>query len=225
METLRQVAASSKSRPSPVLVGHKDYSSAIRNEAQLIESVLSGDTSLYSDLVRPYETLVYRTAFMMLRNEADAEDAAQEAFLQAYCKLASCRSESTFSTWLITIVLNEARARLRRREGGLAVSLDSLSNQSTLLPAQYLSYKQESALQRVERAELRSQLQRAISDLPATYREVLLMRFLDELSVRETAQAPMSTDGLVKVCLHRARRMLQRWFRARGLNEKTFLPG
>jgi RNA polymerase sigma-70 factor, ECF subfamily len=118
-------------------------------------------------------------AFMMIRNDADAEDAAQEAFLRAYSKLASFRSEAKFSTWLTSIVLNEALARLRRREGGLAVSLDSLSNQATLLPAQYVSYKQESALQRVERAELRSQLQRAISDLPAIYREVLLMRFLE----------------------------------------------
>jgi RNA polymerase sigma-70 factor, ECF subfamily len=62
-------------------------------------------------------------------------------------------------------------------------------------------------------------------DLAAIYREVLLMRLLDELSVRKTAQALMSTEGLVKVRLHRARRMLQRWFRARGLNERTFLPG
>ena len=221
MEPLRQIVASSKSHPSPVLVSCGDDSLAIRDEAQLIESILVGNTSLYRDLVRPYEALVYRMAFMMLRNEADAEDAAQEALLRAYRKLASFRSESKFSTWLTSIALNESRARLRRREGGLAVSLDSLSSQATLLSARYVRDKQESALRSLEREELRSQLQRAISGLPRIYREVLQMRLLDELSVRSTAQALMSTEGVVKARLRRARRMLQRRFSAYRLREKT----
>jgi RNA polymerase sigma-70 factor (ECF subfamily) len=212
METLRQVVASSESHPPLVLIRRGDDSSAIRDEAQLIESILAGNTNLYQDLVRPYEALVYRMAFMMLRNDADAEDAAQEAFLRAYRKLASFRSESRFSTWLTSIVLNEARARLRRRERGLSVSLDSLLSQETLLPARSFCDKQESALRGLERAELQSQLQRAILDLPAIYREVLQMRLLDERSIRNTAQALMSTEGVVKSRLHRARRMLQRRF-------------
>nr|WP_257031092.1 sigma-70 family RNA polymerase sigma factor [Edaphobacter lichenicola] len=188
----------------------------------MIGSILAGNTSLYHDLVRPYETLVYRMAFVMLRNEADAEDAAQETFLRAYRKLASFRSESKFSTWLTSIVLNEARARLRRRKGGLAVSLDSLSNQASLSPARYVCDKQESVLLSLERAELRSQLQRAVADLPAIYRDVLQMRLLDECSVRCTAQALKSTEGVIKARLHRARRMLQRRFDANRTREKTF---
>lgn len=222
METLRPVIASSQSQSSPVLIRCTDYSSAIRDETQIIESILAGDTNLYHDLVRPYEALVYRMAFVMLRNEADAEDAAQESFLRAYRKLASFRSESKFSTWLTSIVLNEARACLRRRKNGVAVSLDSLSSQTAPLPARYICDKQESALLRLERTELRSHLQRAIADLPTIYREVLQMRLIDECSVRCTAQALMSTEGVIKARLHRARRMLQRRFNAHRTREKTF---
>jgi RNA polymerase sigma-70 factor, ECF subfamily len=222
METLRQVVASSESPMSSIRIRSADDSSAIRDETLLIDSILAGDTSLYHDLVRPYEALVYRMAFVILRNEADAEDAAQETFLRAYRKLASFRSESKFSTWLTSIVRNEARARLRRRKSVVAVSLDSLSSQMTPLPARYVCDKQESALLSLERAELRSQLQRAIAGLPAIYREVLQMRLVDECSVRSTAQALMSTEGVIKARLHRARRMLQRRFNANKTRKKTF---
>jgi RNA polymerase sigma-70 factor, ECF subfamily len=222
METLRPIIALSENHSSSVLTRRADESSSMRDETQLIESILAGNTNLYHDLVRPYEALIYRMAFVMLRNEADAEDAAQETFLRAYRKLASFRSESKFSTWLTSIVLNEARGRLRRRKDGVAVSLDSLSNQTTPLPARYICDKQESALLSLERAELRSHLQRAIADLPTIYREVLQMRLVDECSVRCTAQALMSTEGVIKARLHRARRMLQRRFNAQRSREKAF---
>ena len=177
--------------------------------------------NLFHDLVRPYEALVYRMAFVMLRNEADAEDAAQETFLRAYRKLASFRSESKFSTWLTSIVLNEARARLRRRKNGVAVSLDSLSSQRAATRSIHLRQTGKCSTES-ERAELRSHLQRAIADLPTIYREVLQMRLVDECSVRCTAQALMSTEGVIKARLHRARRMLQRRFDAHRTREKAF---
>jgi RNA polymerase sigma-70 factor, ECF subfamily len=221
MEPNRPIIALFESQSSSVLIRCADDSPSIRDETQLIESILAGDTNLYHDLVRPYEALVYRMAFLMLRNEADAEDAAQETFLRAYRKLASFRSESKFSTWLTSIVLNEAKARLRHRKNGVAVSLDSLSSQTQSLPARCIYDKQESALLSLERAELRSHLQRAIADLPTIYREVLQMRLVDEFSVRYTAQALMSTEGVIKARLHRARRMLQRRFDAHRAREKT----
>jgi RNA polymerase sigma-70 factor, ECF subfamily len=221
MEPNRPIIALFESQSSSVLIRCADDSPSIRDETQLIESILAGDTNLYHDLVRPYEALVYRMAFLMLRNEADAEDAAQETFLRAYRKLASFRSESKFSTWLTSIVLNEAKARLRRRKNRVAVSLDSLSSQTQSLPARCIYDKQECALLSLERAELRSHLQRAIADLPTIYREVLQMRLVDEFSVRYTAQALMSTEGVIKARLHRARRMLQRRFDAHRAREKT----
>ena len=81
-----------------------------RNEAQIIASILAGNTHEFHDLIRPHERSVYVMALSLLRNEADAEDAAQEAFLKAFRNLAHFRGESKFGTWLVSIALNEARA-------------------------------------------------------------------------------------------------------------------
>jgi RNA polymerase sigma-70 factor, ECF subfamily len=84
------------------------------DEARMIASILAGDKQLYHELIRPYERSVYMMALSCLKNEADAEDVAQEAFLRAFYHLGSFRTEAEFSTWLIGIALNQARSRLRR---------------------------------------------------------------------------------------------------------------
>ncbi len=86
-----------------------------RDEAQIIAAILAGDTQLYHQLIRPYERSVYMMALSYMKNEADAEDVAQEAFLKAFHHLATFRAEAKFSTWLIGIALNEARSRLAAR--------------------------------------------------------------------------------------------------------------
>src|SRR5580658_6724678 len=95
----------------------------LRDESHMIASILAGDTQLFHELIRPYERRVYAMALSFLRNEADAEDVAQEAFLKAFRNLASFRGDSKFSTWLISITLNEARSRIRRKN---VVPMDSL---------------------------------------------------------------------------------------------------
>jgi RNA polymerase sigma-70 factor, ECF subfamily len=81
----------------------------------MIAAVLAGEIQVYHELIRPYERSVYVMAFSYMKNREDAEDVAQEAFVRAFRKLASFRAESKFSTWLISITINEARTRLRRR--------------------------------------------------------------------------------------------------------------
>src|SRR6201998_1365414 len=81
----------------------------------MIAAVLAGEIELYHELIRPYERRVYVMALSYMKNEADAEDVAQEAFVKAFRKLSSFRAESKFSTWLISITINEARTRLRRQ--------------------------------------------------------------------------------------------------------------
>src|SRR5579862_7540034 len=95
-----------------------------RSEAMLIAAIVAGETQLYHELVRPYERSVYMMALSYMKNEADAEDVAQEAFLKAFHHLASFRAEAKFSTWLVGIALNEARSRLRRRTIVCMESLD-----------------------------------------------------------------------------------------------------
>src|SRR3981189_2932561 len=85
------------------------------NEEMLIRRVLAGEHELFYELIRPYERRVYAAAFAILRNEADAEDAAQEAVLKAFKHIRQFRAEAKFSTWLTQITLNEARMRKRKQ--------------------------------------------------------------------------------------------------------------
>ena len=93
-------------------------------EQELIASIVAGHRDNFHLLIRPYEQQLYRTAFALMKNEAEAEDVVQDAVLKAYRKLASFRGDSKFSTWLIAITLNEARARLRKENRATVDSLD-----------------------------------------------------------------------------------------------------
>jgi RNA polymerase sigma-70 factor (ECF subfamily) len=149
-------------------------------------------------------------ALSLLHNEADAEDAAQEAFLKAFRNLAHFRGEAKFSTWLVSITLNEARSRLRSRKNVKIESLDEPpEGQGQVSPALLRDWR-EIPSEALERQEVRHMLQQAITDLPLIYREVFLLRDVEELSVNESAEALGITVASVKVRLHRARIMLQK---------------
>jgi RNA polymerase sigma-70 factor (ECF subfamily) len=181
-----------------------------RDEAQIIASILAGNTHEFHDLIRPHERSVYIMALSLLHNEADAEEAAQEAFLKAFRNLASFRGESKFSTWLVSITLNEARGRLRSKKTMKMESLDEpMEGEGHVSPALLRDWR-EIPSQVVERQEVRQLLQHAIADLPLIYREVFLLRDVEELSVAESAEALGITISSVKVRLHRARIMLQK---------------
>jgi RNA polymerase sigma-70 factor (ECF subfamily) len=181
-----------------------------RDEAQMIASILGGNTHEFHDLIRPHERSVYIMALSLLQNDADAEDAAQEAFLKAFRNLASFRGEAKFGTWLISITLNEARSRLRTRKNIKIESLDETPDgQGNVSPALLRDWR-EIPSEALERKEVRLVLQQAINDLPAIYREVFLLRDVEELSVSESAESLGISIASVKVRLHRARMMLQK---------------
>ena len=182
----------------------------LRDESRMIASILAGDAQLFHELIRPYERRVYAMALSFLRNEADAEDVAQEAFLKAFRGLASFRGDAKFGTWLVSITLNEARSRIRRRDAIKMESLDEPEDdQGHSSPALLRDWK-EIPSEALERKEVRSLLQKAITSLPQIYREVFQLRDIEELSVNEAAQALGITVSSVKVRLHRARMMLQK---------------
>jgi RNA polymerase sigma-70 factor (ECF subfamily) len=184
--------------------------SEARDEGQMIAAILAGDSKLFHELIRPYERRVYAMALSFLHNEADAEDAAQEAFLKAFRNLASFRGEAKFGTWLISITLNEARSRIRRRDAIKMESLDEPpNNQGHASPALLRDWK-EIPSEALERKEVRGLLHNAITALPLIYREVFQLRDVEQLSVNEAAAALGITPGSVKVRLHRARMMLQK---------------
>ena len=181
-----------------------------RDEAQIIASILAGNTHEFHELIRPHERSVYVMALSLLQNEADAEDAAQEAFLKAFRNLANFRGDAKFSTWLISIALNEARSRLRSQKNVKIESLDeSPDGQDHVSPALLRDWR-EIPSEALERKEIRLLLRHAVADLPSIYREVFLLRDVEELSVNESAEALGITVASVKVRLHRARIMLQK---------------
>ena len=181
-----------------------------RDEGQIIASILAGNTHEFHDLIRPHERSVYVMALSLLQNEADAEDAAQEAFLKAFRNLANFRGDAKFGTWLISITLNEARSRLRSRKNVKIESLDeSPDGQDQVSPALLRDWR-EIPSEALERKEIRLLLQHAVADLPSIYREVFLLRDVEELSVNESAEVLGITVASVKVRLHRARIMLQK---------------
>ena len=181
-----------------------------RDEARMIASILAGDTEQYHELIRPYERSVYKMALSFMKNESDAEDVAQEAFLRAFRKLADFRGQAKFSTWLISITLNEARGRLRRQGLVRMESLDESAEEGGHISPALLRDWREIPSEALERKEVRQMLEDAIGNLSPLYREVLVLRDVEEFSIDETALALAITTGTVKVRLHRARMMMQK---------------
>jgi RNA polymerase sigma-70 factor, ECF subfamily len=187
-----------------------DARSPERDEAEMVAAILAGDKDLYHQLIQPYELSVYRMALSLVKNETEAEDVAQEAFLKAFRNLASFRAESKFSTWLISITLNEARRRLRRQSTVRMESLDEPPEEGGKVSPALLRDWREIPSETLERKEVRTLLREAIGHLSPMYREVLVMRDIEDLSTEETAGALAISIGSVKVRLHRARIMLQK---------------
>ena len=182
------------------------------NEAELIGRILAGETELFHELIRPYERLVYVTIFTILKNETEAEDGAQEAMISAFRHLGSFRGDAKFSTWLVTIAMNEARKRLRKGKVAAEDSLDATLDDpdgGDYTPAVLTDWR-EIPLEALEKKELRGKLREAVANLPEKYREVFVLRDIEELNQEETAAALGINVTLVKVRLHRARMMLQK---------------
>jgi RNA polymerase sigma-70 factor (ECF subfamily) len=180
-------------------------------EAGLIARILAGEKELFHDLIRPYERMVYLTLFAIVKNETEAEDGAQEAVISAYRHLASFRGEAKFSTWLTSIAINEGRKRLRKTKGAAEESIEEQEeeHQGDFTPAPLTDWR-EIPLEALERKELREALRIAVAELPDIYRQVFILRDLEELNIEGTAQALGINPGAVKVRLHRARMMLQK---------------
>jgi RNA polymerase sigma-70 factor (ECF subfamily) len=180
-------------------------------EAGLIARILAGEKELFHELIRPYERMVYLTLLGILKNEADAEDAAQEAVISSYRYLSSFRGHAKFSTWLTTIAINEGRKRLRKAKTAAEESIEEEveGQEGDFTPAPLTDWR-EVPLEALERKELREALRAAVAELPDIYRHVFILRDLEELNIEETSQAMGISVGVVKVRLHRARIMLQK---------------
>jgi RNA polymerase sigma-70 factor, ECF subfamily len=180
-------------------------------ETEWIRRILAGEKHLFHQLIRPCERAIYFLLFSLLRNEAEAEDAAQETAIKVYRNLQLFRGDSQFRTWVLSIARNEGLGRLRKKESRREDSLDALTDGEAgdFTPAILTSWREIPA-EALEQQELGSLLRQAIDGLPEIYRNVVLLRDIEEMDVRQTAAALGIAEGAVKVRLHRARALLQK---------------
>src|SRR5579884_1152792 len=165
---------------SAVSLGHPAEQS---REAELIRRVREGERDLFYELVRPYERRVYAAAFAIVRNPADAEDAAQEAMLKALKHIRQFREEARFSTWLIQIAVNEARMRRRKDHAELMEPIAVQQDESgEYRPRDFADWR-EIPSEALERKEVRDKLTAALESLGEIYREVFVLRDMQHLSI------------------------------------------
>ena len=183
-------------------------SSATR-EQDLIAQVQRGHHGRYYELVQPYERRVYAAAMAILRNETDAEDVAQEAMLKALANIRQFRGEAKFSTWLIQITVNEALMRRRRQRTAMTEGLDDQRDEDgEYTPRDFADWR-EIPSEALERKEVRQKLAQALASLDRKYREVFVLRDMEQLNIQETADVLGISVASVKTRLLRARLMLR----------------
>jgi RNA polymerase sigma-70 factor (ECF subfamily) len=174
-------------------------------DTELIERTRSGDMHALEALMRRHNRTLYRTARAILRDDAEAEDAVQEAYFQAYKALGRFRGESKLSTWLVRIVANEALMRRRKTsKTAVVVPMDAAASSEQV---ENVMSEEPGPEHDALRGEMRRLLENRIDALPDGYRAVFVLRALEELTVEETASALDIPEATVRT----------RYFRARGL--------
>jgi RNA polymerase sigma-70 factor, ECF subfamily len=179
------------------------------SDEELARRVAGGDHAAFEAIMRRHNRALFRTARAILRDDAEAEDALQEAYLQAYRTIGGFRGEARLSTWLARVVANEALMRLRKQ-----------ARRSSIVPIQpgvaveELNQRAEGSMQKepeslARRAEMRKLLEQRIDALPGAYRAVFMLRAVEEYSVEETASILQIPQATVRSRFFRARSLLR----------------
>ncbi|MFD4836992.1 RNA polymerase sigma factor [Achromobacter sp. NPDC058515] len=178
-------------------------------EAELVSRAALGEEAAFEAIMRRNNRLLFRTARSILKSDTEAEDALQEAYLRAWRALGGFRSDARLSTWLVRIVVNEALGRLRRRDAQV-IPLDAAMNAidpdtQASLTDNPDNRPEHSAM----RAQMRALLEARIDLLPEDFRTVFMLRAVEEMSVKEVAQALDIPESTVRTRFFRARSLLR----------------
>jgi RNA polymerase sigma-70 factor, ECF subfamily len=179
-------------------------------DSDLVDRAKAGDLDAFESLTARYEQRVYSLAMRILRHKQDAEDVTQQTFLSALENLDGFRGEARFSTWLLRIASHAALKIIRKRQGLRTVSLEEATepNEADKIPhPEYIADWKQTEL--VERREIQGLLDEALARLDEKHRMVFLLRDVEGLSVRETAEALELSEANIKVRLLRARLQLR----------------
>jgi len=184
------------------------------NDAELAHRIADGDKSAFEQMMRRHNRALYRTARSILKDDAEAEDALQDAYLLAFRNMGKYRGESSLSTWLTRIVVNEAIARSRKSNRRAEVIQLAGDGESPGALEHAMAHEtDESNTGQPERAAMRADarrlLEQKIDELPAAFRTVFVLRALEEMSVEETAACLGIPEATVRTRFFRARSMLR----------------
>lgn len=190
-------------------------------DEEVINRVKAGDTALYELVMRRYNQRLYRVARAILRDDAEAEDVMQDAYVRAFEHLDQFAARAPFSAWLTRIAVHEALARRRLRNRSQQLE-DAEQDGEFLMTMADSSPDPE---QMASSAEMGRLLEDAVLGLPEQFRAVVMLRDVEELSTSETAAALDLSEENVKVRLHRGRAMLRSWLVARvGAEARNAFP-
>ena len=179
------------------------------DDLKIIESCLLGNTQVFSSLIDNYKSMVYNLAYRMSNNPHEAEDISQEAFMRAYQSLAHFNPSYKFSTWLYQITLNIIRDKYKKKEidyVSLDTPVETDDSEFYHQPADLTNNPEQIFSQR----ENLQAIQQAIYSLPLKYREVIVLRHLQDLSYIEISNILKLPQGTVKIHLYRARERLRK---------------
>lgn len=189
---------------------HNPTQGARTDERLLVEQARSGRSSAFGDLYERHRFMIYHTAFRILRNRQDAEDAVQRSFQRAFVNLDRFREDSAFSTWVTRIAINEALMILRQRRAHSSLPENNIDDPEVLYGLDLVD-KGPSPEQALAENELRAAVTHSISNLRESLRKVVLLREFQGLTISETARRLGLTVSAVKARAFHARRHLRRY--------------
>jgi RNA polymerase sigma-70 factor (ECF subfamily) len=186
------------------------------SDEEIVARVLAGDTALFEIIIRRYNQRLYRVTQAILRNDTEAEDVMQEAYVRAYEHLDQFAGRALFRTWLTRIAVHEALARVERGKRFADPNPDEAFDGDVM---DLFESPEPSPEQQASNSEWRILLESAIAGLPDLYRCVFILRDVEQMSIAEVAEALDLTENVIKIRLHRARRALRKAIYARAGGE------
>ena len=187
------------------------------SDEEVVVRVLAGETGMFEVVMRRHNQRLYSVARAILRNDGEAEDVMQDAYVRAYEHLNQFAGRAKFSTWLTRIAVHEALARQRR--GNRYQELEPMSEREGD-PMDRFASLTPNPEQQASNSEIRRLLEEAVDNLPDNYRTVFMLRDIEEMSTTDAADVLEITEENVKVRLHRARALLRKSLYARAGMEK-----
>ncbi len=182
---------------------------AVLKDEELVQRILNGQKELFELIIRRHNPRLYRISRSIVKDDAEAEEVMQESYVRAYEKLSDFRGEAAFSTWLIRILINEARALVRKRSrwsnGGEVQEELQVLDLTEGVESGFTLSPEETTMNK----ELNKMLEKAMEQLPGGYRDVFVMREVEGLSIAETAACLELSEDNVKIRLHRAKEMMR----------------